>query len=72
MDIVYIVNEGTGEVVTSYATPLKLDPVPINENFQRDANTAATNVKTNLDAWTSNTVIVVDAPGSMRTSDVCV
>ena len=69
-DIVYIVNEVTGEEVTSYAKPLKLDPVPVDATLRKQHETAKSRIRENLDSWTSNTVIVVDTSGSMKTADV--
>lgn len=69
-DIVYIVDEITREEVTSYAVPLKLDLVQIDERMLKDHDKAQQNIQANVDCWTSNTVIVVDTSGSMKTSDV--
>ena len=69
-DIVYIVNEVTGEEVTSYAKPLKLDPVPVDSVMRKEHERARVGMQKNLDSWTSNTVIVVDTSGSMKKADV--
>ena len=69
-DIVYIVNERTGEEVTCYAIPIKLEYVPVNANLQKAHDAALEQIKTDLNSWKSNTVMVVDTSGSMRTADV--
>lgn len=69
-DIVYFVNERTGEEITSYAIPLKLDPIPITGKMQNEHDSAQKTIRKNLDYWTSNTVIVVDTSGSMKACDV--
>lgn len=69
-DIVYIVNEVTGEEVTSYAIPIKLDPVQISEEAKWKHREDKRKLKANLQLWTSNTVLVVDRSGSMKSSDM--
>jgi hypothetical protein len=69
-NIVYIVNDATGEEVTSYSVPVRLDEVPISQVMQRDHDEACVSIQRNLDSWTSNTVLVVDTSGSMKKADV--
>jgi Mg-chelatase subunit ChlD len=69
-DITYIVNENTGEEVTTYATPVELDPVPITTESILQHKRAAERIKRDLNSWTSNVVLVVDTSGSMKTADV--
>ncbi len=69
-DIVYITNERTGEEVTSYAVPFKLDTVPISEQTVREHNEASKVIQKDKSMWNSNTVIVVDTSGSMKRADV--
>jgi len=69
-DITYIVNETTGEEVTCYAKPICLEPVPVSRALERQHNRAQGKIWQNLDCWTTNTVLVVDTSGSMRTADV--
>lgn len=62
-DIVYITNDVTGEEVTAYPKPIQLEmnayfcSQPVQQQLGREH-------------WTSNTVLVVDTSGSMRTADV--
>jgi len=67
---VYIVNERTGEEVTSYAVPLQLDPVPETPALRQQHQHAQTQIRRNLACWTSHTVMVVDTSGSMKAADV--
>jgi hypothetical protein len=69
-DIVYIVNEITGEEVTSYTVPIEFDCVPITAAMGASHDTAVVKIKLDKDAWLSNTVLVIDTSGSMRTGDV--
>lgn len=68
--IVYIVNDCTGEEITSYTVPLKLDCVPITNIMQLEHHAAAARLKINENSWLSNTVMVIDTSGSMREGDV--
>jgi hypothetical protein len=69
-DIVYIVNDRTGEEVTSYAIPIKLDLIPVTKQMEQDHERARNRAQIDLDSWTSNTVLVVDRSGSMKKGDV--
>jgi hypothetical protein len=69
-DIVYIVNDATGEEVTSYAVPIELDLVPVSTQVVQDHERARKKIQQDLDSWTSNTVLVVDRSGSMKNADV--
>jgi Alpha-kinase family len=69
-DITYIVNDWTGEEVTSYAKPLELEKRNLSANEQANLEKTERNVRQNPNGWTSNTVIVVDTSGSMKQSDV--
>jgi hypothetical protein len=68
--IVYITNARTGEEVTSWALPIKLDRVPIDQSMEEAHAVALEKLQADQSKWTSNTVIVVDTSGSMRNSDV--
>lgn len=69
-DIVYIVNDRTAEEVTSWAVPINLEPVPISNDMHWIHVGAESRIREDFGLWTSNTVIVVDRSGSMRTSDI--
>jgi Alpha-kinase family len=69
-DITYVVNDITGEEITSYAVPLKLDAVRLEESYVLEHENYRRKVKSDLDCWTSHTVIVVDTSGSMKESDM--
>jgi len=69
-DIVYITNDITGEEVTSYSVPLELEYVPINDALQREHDQALRTIRSDMNSWLSNTVLVVDRSGSMRCGDV--
>jgi hypothetical protein len=69
-DIVYIVDGVTDQEVTCYAVPLKLDIVPSSDEREKEHEEAQKRIRTDFDSWTSNTVIVVDTLGSMKTSDM--
>ena len=69
-DIVYIVDEKTGAEVTCFATPLKLEPVTLDAQTIISHNRDSLKVIVDRDCWTSNTVMVIDTSGSMRTSDM--
>jgi len=68
--ITYIRDKTTGEEVTSWAEPLKLDRVPISDVMQKEYQQAVSKIQSNKDAWLSNTVIVIDISGSMREADI--
>jgi Alpha-kinase family/von Willebrand factor type A domain len=71
--ITYIVNNVTGEEVTSYANPLPLKQVKINKTLLLQEEEALRLWESRGDDtswWLSNTVLVVDTSGSMRNSDV--
>jgi hypothetical protein len=67
--IVYI-TEYTGEEVTSYAIPVTLQTVPISRELQEINDQALITISSDKSVWKSNTVIVVDTSGSMRSCDV--
>lgn len=69
-DITYIVDDCTGEEVTSYALPIKLDPINIDSPLLLEHDKYLRQVKNDLDCWTSHTVIVVDTSGSMKAGDM--
>ena len=69
-DIVYIVNDITAEEVTSYAVPIKLDPIPVTNEMHWIHVGAERKLQEDFSSWTSNTVLVVDRSGSMRASDM--
>jgi len=69
-DIVYVINDTTGEEITSYAFPILLEPVPISTEMKRNYEDAIHLIKSDKSRRKSNTVIVVDVTGSMRKSDV--
>lgn len=69
-DIVYVINDTTGEEITSYAFPILLEPVPISTEMKRNYEDAIHLIKSDKSKRKSNTVIVVDVTGSMRKSDV--
>lgn len=69
-DIVYIVNNVTGEEVTSYAVPVKLDPVRVTPEMKRKHVFMRRRIQAELSIWTSNSVLVVDRSGSMRAGDI--
>jgi len=68
--ITYITNDVTGEEITCYCEPLQLEPVPVTEQMKLDHVRAHQKLQTNLNTWTSNTVMVIDVSGSMREADV--
>jgi hypothetical protein len=69
-DIIYIVDGVTDQEVTCYTVPLMLDKVPSCSEREKGHEEAQKMIRTDLDSWTSNTVIVVDTSGSMRTCDI--
>ena len=69
-NITYVVNEYTGEEVTSFAKPIVLDCVPITKEMVEHHQKAEATIARDKTKWTSNTVIVVDTSGSMRNADV--
>jgi Mg-chelatase subunit ChlD len=69
-DIVYVTNTRTGEEITAYALPVELESVSITKKIQDEHNDALERIRSNEDSWVSNSVIVVDTSGSMRSSDV--
>jgi hypothetical protein len=54
----------------SYAVPIKLDLVSVNEEMVLEHENSCKELQHDLDSWTSNTVLVVDRSGSMREADV--
>jgi hypothetical protein len=71
--ITYVVNDVTGDEVTSWAEPIPLEPVPMK--VQRTAEERAAHelqMKYGEDTswWLSNTVFVVDTSRSMAKGDV--
>jgi hypothetical protein len=68
-NIVYI-TESSGEEVTSYAIPITLEKVPISKEVQEINDRALDTISRDKSVWNSNTVIVVDTSGSMRSCDV--
>jgi len=62
-DITYIVDEKTKEEVTSYARPLKLEPVSLSSKMPLQHEIAQLAIHANLDSWTFHTVMVVDTSG---------
>ena len=69
-NIVYITNERTGEEVTSYAVPIQLDSISISTKMKNEFDESLLLVQNDKSKWKSNTVIVVDTSGSMKSSDV--
>ena len=69
-NISYIVNEYTGEEVTSFAKPIVLDCVPITKEMVEHHQKAEATIARDKTKWTSNTVIVVDTSHSMKNADV--
>lgn len=69
-NIVYIMNDATGEEVTSYALPIALDKVKITDAIQAQHDNAVRDIARHRNRWKSNTVIVVDTSGSMKNCDV--
>jgi hypothetical protein len=69
-DIVYVVDEASNKEVTCYAHPMKLVPVPLPPGMETFHNVAIKKTRSDLNSWTSNTVMVIDTSGSMRTSDI--
>jgi von Willebrand factor type A domain len=70
--IVYIVEETPQyrREITCYAEPLVLERVPTTKDMEEMHFRSLCRRRTDLDSWTSNTVMVVDTSGSMRTCDV--
>jgi hypothetical protein len=69
-DIIYIVDDVTGREITSYAVPIVLDLIPLTETMIQEHEQATEYLKQNPSSWTSNTVLVVDTSGSMKSADV--
>lgn len=69
-EIVYVVDKVTKEEVTSYAVTVKLDRVQIDSSILLEYENCYRQIKSDLDCWTSHTVIVVDTSGSMREADI--
>lgn len=69
-DIVYIYNCKEKTAVTCWTNPLPLVKVPHVCLREQEHQDGLDIIRTNKSAWKSNTVIVVDTSGSMRTSDV--
>jgi hypothetical protein len=70
-DVIYLVNERTGEEITSYLVPFQLDEVMLTDKMKKEHRKALKSLQRDRESWKSNTVIVVDTSGSMRASDVC-
>lgn len=68
--IVYVVDDVTGQEITSWATPLVLDHQPLTEHDYVRHERALHFIQRSPAHWNSNTVIVVDTSGSMKASDV--
>lgn len=70
-DIYYFFKRGKkGPLVTCYPKPLALKKVQVTQPMLDDHAKACAAIQEDLSSWTSNTVIVVDASGSMRESDM--
>jgi Mg-chelatase subunit ChlD len=69
-DVVYIVDEQQQKEVTCFAVPLALEPVKLDTFALLNHSIASLKATTDRDSWTSNTVMVIDTSGSMKTSDV--
>ncbi len=54
----------------SYAVPIKLDLVSVNEEMVLEHENSCKELQQDLDSWTSDTVLVVDRSGSMRETDM--
>ena len=70
-DIVYVVDDITHQEITSYATPMSIDLVPVTEEEKIEHQRFKENLEENIESWTSHLVIVVDTSGIMRAADVC-
>jgi hypothetical protein len=68
--IVYIVDDVTGEEVTCYTVPEELVEVSVSPEDRELHNNTKEEILSNLACRNSNTVVVVDTSGSMRTADV--
>jgi hypothetical protein len=69
-DIVYIVDKSRNKEVTCYAKPLKLDPVTLPPEMTLNHSQAIRIIRSDLNSWTSHTVMVIDVSGSMKASDM--
>ena len=69
-EIYYFFKQRGGELVTCYAKPLPLKKVEVTQPMLDDHGKACAAIQADLPSWTSNTVMVVDASGSMRESDM--
>jgi hypothetical protein len=73
-DITYIMNDVTGEEITSYAASIPLDPIPWTPERKLEERQARSlresHPPDDTSWWLSNTVLVVDTSGSMGKSDV--
>jgi Mg-chelatase subunit ChlD len=69
-DIVYVVDEKEQKEVTCFAIPLTLEQVKLDTFALLNHSIASLKATVDRDSWTSNTVMVIDTSGSMRTSDV--
>lgn len=68
-NIVYVVNDVTGEEVTSYTRPEALNSVNITPEDLELYKRAKQGIEEGSSLWQSHTVVVVDTSGSMRKSD---
>jgi len=68
--IVYIVDDVTGQEITSWASPLTLQHQPLTKLDYERHNKANQYIQRSAINWNSNTVIVVDTSASMKASDV--
>jgi Alpha-kinase family/von Willebrand factor type A domain len=70
--IVYIVEETPQyrREITCYAEPLVLERVPLTKDMEERHHRAVLRRRADMSSWTSNTVMVIDTSGSMRTCDV--
>ena len=68
-NIFYVVNDTTGEEVTSYTRPVELHPVNVTPEDLELYQKAKRHIEEDSTVWESHTVIVVDTSGSMKKSD---
>ena len=68
--VVYIVEDETGREVTSWAIPYELSCKPISNEMVDSYRNASEELKSNSQCMLSHAVIIVDASGSMRKTDV--
>ena len=69
-NIFYVVNDTTGEEVTSYTRPVELHPVNVTPEDLELYQKAKRHIEEDSTVWESHTVIVVDTSGSMKKSDL--